>query len=714
MQRAMSIESMKSICAAFLIAVIGMAGVEASAAKAKPAPTQTPLTETSQKLQERYSAVLSQLKADISHALPTVADPVKSAYLHAREEEKAAKKRVEAAEQAFGDLNKAKGLVGHAHWWINSAEKEISQAQAKLKQATADALRKAAQESLTKAQARRDAGVGALTERETALAKAKTVESQLNKELNAAREALTQTQARTLKAFDSLDLESFLSSDKLDGQLVKFIVLTEATAHGLAEFAQQGAAQEKLLEQLLSDSDLMMQMVVADGANGGKYGRAMEIYSAILQTSPKAKEGVFQRLALAVSLEFAVPLKQQNPESQADAPATVDPVKRYQSYEKAYLNGELDPAFATLSVWEYRMVVDGLEPDQTLAWGREMLGNYRPDLISMPDYRWRYVKAVATEIRYGSQDCKFDRPDLQVYQNILMNGGVCGRRAFFGRFILRAFGIPTLARPQKGHAALAHWTPEGWVVFLGAGWGSGWTKTRYNKDLDFLAMTQARSLGKPFLEVQRAQWIGTAVGEKPTYGFLTGDPGFWNSVALYEQREMIQKNKAVALAAVGEDIGEANESKEKDVIQAVSFADADRKVVTGNDGTITIPAAACSKPTTSTGKILFMPSNLGGKQLHYSRNGKAEDFEYTFDAPAAGKYALTARVVTPSWKQHLLVATNGTTTPTDIALPFTVGAWEKTQPVEIDLVKGPNLLRFSRTEPVNGLSIKDFVLTPVN
>ena len=109
-----------------------------------------------------------------------------------------------------------------------------------------------------------------------------------------------------------------------------------------------------------------------------------------------------------------------------------------------------------------------------------------------------------------------------------------------------------------------------------------------------------------------------------------------------------------------------------------------------------------------------MESNLGGMQLHYNRIGTPEEFEYTFDAPAAGKYALTARVVTPSWKQHLLVAVNDAKEPIDIALPFTVGMWDKTQPVEVSLVKGRNVLRFSRNEPVKGLTIKDFTLKPLN
>jgi len=55
------------------------------------------------------------------------------------------------------------------------------------------------------------------------------------------------------------------------------------------------------------------------------------------------------------------------------------------------------------------LAVNGNEPDWTLAWGREMLHNYRPDHISTPDYRWRYVAAVRTDIKYGSQDNKYDK-----------------------------------------------------------------------------------------------------------------------------------------------------------------------------------------------------------------------------------------------------------------------------------------------------------------
>jgi len=534
------------------------------------------------------------------------------------------------------------------------------------------------------------------------------------KAYNAAKEtrAAATTRAKAPAKAMLTGLAKFLASDKLDAKLVKYVLLAEATPRGLAEFAQQGKEQETLVEKLLADADLMKQMVIADGAKDGRYGQAMTIYTAIRKACPKSKNGVLQRLALGISLEHAVPIAQRNPQARTDAPATVDPVKRYLHYRKAFLDGELDPGFRNLTVWDYRMVVNGNEPDWTLAWGRQMLRNYRPDHISTSDYRWRYVKAVKTDVKYGSQDVKKDLPTLQQYQNIIMNGGVCGRRAFFGRFILRSFGVPTLARPQRGHATLAHWTPDGWVINLGATWGWGWTS--YGKDIDFVLHTQARKARKSFPQVLRAQWVGAVLGEKRAFGFNAPASGFWNGVALYRQRAIVEEAKAVMLAAVGEDIGEANESKVKDAVETVTMTEADRNIVVGKDGVITIPAVACSKPTNSTQKIVFMNSHLGGMQLHYNRNGKPEEFEYTFEAPTGGKYALSARVVTTSDEQHLSITANDGTEPTDIAVPFTVGMWDKTQPVEITLARGKNVLTFSREhEGLKGLTIKDFTLRPV-
>ncbi len=116
-------------------------------------------------------------------------------------------------------------------------------------------------------------------------------------------------QDKMIKAVAELNLTPVLSDAKLDPKLVKLVVLQTAKPRGLAEFAQQGAEQAALIDKLLGDSELMKQMLVADGAKDHKYGRAMEIYSAIQKASGKAKEGILQRLALAIALEHAVPIK---------------------------------------------------------------------------------------------------------------------------------------------------------------------------------------------------------------------------------------------------------------------------------------------------------------------------------------------------------------------------------------------------------------------
>ena len=227
-----------------------------------------------------------------------------------------------------------------------------------------------------------------------------------------AKEALARALANAQAPAQAVlaQLNPFLTSDKLDAQLVKLVVLAEATPRGLAEFAQQGKEQEALLEKLLADADLMKQMVVAAGASGGKYGQAMQIFTDIQKASSRGKDDILQRFALGTSLEHAVPVVQRNAVARTDAPTTVDPVKRYLHYEKAYLAGELDPGFKDLSVWDCRFVGNGDEPDEMLAWGREMLRNYHPDHIQTADYRWRYVEAVKTDVKYGSQDQKNDLP----------------------------------------------------------------------------------------------------------------------------------------------------------------------------------------------------------------------------------------------------------------------------------------------------------------
>ena len=494
-----------------LLAALALASSPALAAKGNKNPEpQSQLAETGKQLEAKYAAMLATLKAEIAKALPVVAEQKKAVLHQAQEAFKKAEAAANSTHEPLAKVKEGEALVAHAKGkWIGGAEKGIAQAEAALKKATTDAQREAAKKDLAKWEANKQDGLKALQERQAALDKAKADAAKSGQANQSAQAALAkartdeQTAAKAILA----EVEPCLSGDKLEAKLVKGTVLAEATPNGLAAFAQQGREQEALVEKLLADTKLMKDMLIAGGASGGKYGRAMEIYAAIQKASPKASEGVLQRLALATSLKHAVPVKQTNAEDAKNAPAIVDPVKRYLHYEKAYLAGELDPAFKNFTAWEYRLVVDCDAPDEILAWGREMLRNYRPDHISNPNYGWRYSAAVKTEVPYGSQCVKDDLPSLNTYQNIPKDGGVCGRRAFFGRFVLRSFGIPVWGVTQHKHAALSHWTPNGWVINLGAGFQASW----WDKDdaarsgSDFLLETQAREHAQDYVKVLRAQ-----------------------------------------------------------------------------------------------------------------------------------------------------------------------------------------------------------------
>ena len=407
------------------------------------------------------------------------------------------------------------------------------------------------------------------------------------KALKEADAAFVQAQADTVAAARPIlaDVETFLTSDTLDARLVKCAVLANATPRGLATFAQQGKEQEALVEKLLADDGLMKQMLVAGGARAGRYGKAMQIYTDIQKASRRAGKGILQRLAVGTSLEQGSILlrKGQSP----------DFVRRCLNYEKAYLDGELDPAFRTMTTWECRFITNDPSTEEDLIWGREMMRNYRPDHIFNPDYRWRYARIVKTDVAYKRPEWTPESGNTKM-QQLINGGGKCGPRAWFGRFSTRCFGIPTWGVRQRGHAAMSHWTPKGWTVCLGAHWRWNWWDGRRGED--FLLETQAREYPKDYMKVLRAQWVGDALGEKKADGMRIGTGGLWNALALCQKKAIAAEAKPVEVALTGEDLAEANVSTKAEKIMNAKITEADKKIVFGKDGVITIPAVACSKP----------------------------------------------------------------------------------------------------------------------
>jgi len=451
--------------------------------------------------------------------------------------------------------------------------------------------------------------------------------SELRTELTAKVPKIDLEKAKTAGSPEEQQLKKFLASDKLDAKLVKYVVLLEATPKGLVEFAQQGKAQAALVEKLLADDELMMQMVMADGAgNTGRgkpaeYGPAMRIYTDIQKASEKATDGVLQRLALAVSLNRAGAVAKKIAEAKTDASVTEDVLNQYLDYEKAYLGGELDPAFGTFTVWELTFLFGWGDPDGHLAWGREMLRNLRPDHIYAAPDAVRYSVIVNTCVKYGSGHVCFDRGGQYAGQNIIMNGGVCGRRAGMGRYMCRSFGIPATARPSRRHGALVRWSPNGWWPNLGPPWGAGYVWG--SKDLWFRDYTQARESTK-FVQVKRAYWIGDVLGEKRTYRTYHKDPPEgWNGAALRRLRAIVEEAKAAKDAPPKkkqrfDDIDEAIGPTLAQKVAAREITPADREITYGQDGTISIPAAACT-PRDATPCVIPMKSFAGGLQIFLGR-----------------------------------------------------------------------------------------------
>lgn len=529
------------------------------------------------------------------------------------------------------------------------------------------------------------------------------------------------------------DVDSFLASDKLDAKLAKCALLAHATPRGLAAFAEKSKEREALIDRLLKDDALIQQMMEMGGAYEGKYGEAMEFYTAIQKACPRAKEGFHQRWALAVSLENTdrrgrgpatdegltatelgvLPENADTNETKAPQSAADVMVELYLNYEQAYRDGELDPAFDTLSDFNLRFVFTERSVADVI-WMRKMLRNYRPDHIANPDYKWRYCGIVKTDVPYTSGVRRPVRPDLGLtqIQDFFLKGGICGPRAFTGRLATSAFGIPTRGARQTGHAAMCHWTPEGWTTVFGAHWTFNSWKGRCG--LDFVLETQAREKPAEFKKVQRAQWLGDAFAEAPVNPMAYGiGGGFWKALGFYKQLAIVEDAKIAEVAPTGAELAESNEPSQEDAIPELEIPEADKKIAVGENGTLVIPAVACVIPTNSTRKIHFMKSHGGGFQLHYSLGGgRPELMRYQIEVPAAGKYDLTAHVVTVTLDQSLMLRLNRRTL-VDVPVPYTCGMWQDTAPVTIELNEGKNTLEFTAKPGNKGITFKAFTLKPV-
>lgn len=504
-------------------------------------------------------------------------------------------------------------------------------------------------------------------------------------------EAVSLSLSLSRSILGSAAMEQFLTDKSLEKTLVECAVLAQALPAGLEEFSKQGDQEKQLVDVLLADHELMKQILIAGGPKAARYGPAMQIYDSIQKASALASSGLFQRLAVATSLELAAPELCNNYEQ-------IDPVKRYLFYEQSFMDGELIPQFADMTTWEYRHVINSWSSEEDLSWLREMLRNYRPDFITHASDEDRFVGIQSLDSAIPQKPVEYDEKlPYTRNQQVLAKGGQCGAKAVFARSLMRSFGVPVWGITMRGHAAIGYWSPSGWRDNLLGSWEDGFW---LNDSVDIIARihlleTKARSHFGEYEKASRLEWVGEVLGEEDIDLMLAGHGDLWSALALNKKRAIAQ-----------DDYVTPPETPELDEPEVTA---ADTQIATDKGGAITIPAVACTKPgrpeygcsrlSLYGHKTKIIENAKGEKLLHYHRLSSVEPFSYFVDVPRDGKYELVARVVTVNMHQSFILTVNGADSPTQVKLPYTVGMWGTSAPVVVSLAQGQNELTFSRKDP---------------
>jgi hypothetical protein len=307
----------------------------------------------------------------------------------------------------------------------------------------------------------------------------------------------------------------------------------------------------------------------------------------------------------------------------------------------------------------------------------------------------------------------------------------CGPRAWFGRFICKAFGIPTWGVRQPGHAAMTRWTTTGWEVCLGGGmWKSWWND---QGGLDFLLETQARSACTSelrFLQTTyRLQWLAQyyykeKIDEVRRNGQY--DPNSpWYTLSMIQRQRLVQERSltntgSILMFSPPQQDGGKNQLDRMLTHQHLSLKD-DVARYDDTSRAIVVPATTCN----SAKNVTSMPCFLGGQQLFVSKDAEVE-YQITpswFKECRTGTsdtdtvtFTLTCRVATAHRSEQpiqLLVDGNKTY---EIVMPYTMALWNDTDPIniEIDVTENekPIVMKFQRPQQNFGFAFKSFQLVP--
>jgi hypothetical protein len=331
-----------------------------------------------------------------------------------------------------------------------------------------------------------------------------------------------------------------------------------------------------------------------------------------------------------------------------------------------------------------------------------------PHLTCLTDNTLRYTYMMQSDVRIRKPNWT---GSPRTYQMVLSGGGNESVNSWFGRFMLKSFGLPTWGSKYRRKEGFTRWTPEGWKEMNGADWETAEWNGKSGKD--FKTEVEARN------KAPQEEYFKKLVTLQCLADVVDGDPSaipdyekdamhgerLWRSLSVVSMELLFQTEPEVMRTFERKGQGLAItkcekylEKYEKDTPEAeIEYKE--------EDGILIIPP---SRHGFKEGHAVVIESYTGGKQLNFVADGIVE-FELPEHIPAK-KFSLACEVCTVSSNQtpfYVQVGEEGE--KKEIKIPYTVGEWEFSKAVKIELKSG-DVLRFTRPKGSLGLAVKKFVL----
>jgi hypothetical protein len=473
-------------------------------------------------------------------------------------------------------------------------------------------------------------------------------------------------------------------------------------AHGVANisaFAKVEANRTFLAWVMKSTQlmDLYLEAVVStagqidDGAIGIA---ALERWHKLYTEDPDSREGIYLKLAMATALWPPGGRCTYRDE-------VIDWMGRYKHFKAAHQNKELVPSFDHLPVCDYGRVINSTAADTDLAWGRQMVRSWRPDLLEKEQ-----IHKIVSEVWRRASPIPFDNG----YITVMEGGGKCGPRGAFGAFICQAFGIPAITVGQPAHfcfAARADYPGEEpqpgsvWKVYQGRGWhvsdcgGNMWGP-------QFLAEMTKRYRTAELSMIAHLSWLASTLSSKQR-----ADAARDLAVKV---RKPVNTSDPLGVPAAEVDVVTAVKSPTTAAVVQEELFKAAPGVIHVEAETFAGSFAEPAYPAEQNGAVFVHDCYTGGKQVYFQRNMKISWVDYVIDVPQTGTYSMEVMLAAANRNQVLDVSC-GTEKLGTINIPGTTGLWKKMAPVDIKLEKGKQTLRISAPME-RGIAIRWFELTP--